>query len=500
MDRRDFRLVLGVCLLLVCAVPALADTRPTATDEETLARMEALLQAQQDRIERLQQQVAAQSDMDDARAQEMRRQIREVLSESEFRNEMMPSTLQAGYDDGFFIRSNDDKFKMTFFGRVQFRWTHYQSQPNNNYLLAGARRSDRTGFDANRVRFGVFGHAYTPDLTYYLEMEADEPNTYSFVLSEGWVDYRFMDELHFAAGLLKFASTRAQMTSDANLQFVDRPLADAVFGLGYGIGARFWGECMDGTVTWYLDIANSVTEGEGAAVGRTITPDETRELDNNPAIIFRTVYNVLGDGDMFVSQADHEISNEAGLQVGFHYMFNEVNGDQFTSRILYERDSFFREGGFGLVNSNGLQINQFGLDALFKWMGFSTSAEYIVRLVDVRASASAPYTPLYLATGDDSTTVQHGGYMQCGYFLPIPGLEKQLEAVARFGGVLTHAGGSEGTWEYAAGLNYYIVDDRVKLQTDVTKIYEVPISSTRYSLANVNDDALIWRVQLQVAF
>ena len=58
----------------------------------------------------------------------------------------------------------------------------------------------------------------------------------------------------------------------------------------------------------------------------------------------------------------------------------------------------------------------------------------------------------------------------------------------------------EGTWDYGGGLNYYIQGHKVKIQTDVTKVSEVPISNSQYSLANVNDDALIWRVQLQVAF
>ena len=61
-------------------------------------------------------------------------------------------------------------------------------------------------------------------------------------------------------------------------------------------------------------------------------------------------------------------------------------------------------------------------------------------------------------------------------------------------------GSWEGTWEYSAGVNYYLYGDNVKLQADVTKIEEVPISNSRYSLANVNDDPLIFRLQLQVAF
>jgi len=111
-----------------------------------------------------------------------------------------------------------------------------------------------------------------------------------------------------------------------------------------------------------------------------------------------------------------------------------------------------------------------------------------------------PLAPLYAATGDDSTNAQHGGYVQAGYFLPIPGWEKRLEAVARVGGISALSGGQEGTWEYAAGLNYYIEGHNVKVQMDVTKVSEAPVADSYTSLANVNDDALVWRVQLQVAF
>ena len=85
--------------------------------------------------------------------------------------------------------------------------------------------------------------------------------------------------------------------------------------------------------------------------------------------------------------------------------------------------------------------------------------------------------------------------------LPLPGaLSRKIEVVGRVGGVASVGPGSEGSWEYAGGLNYYIRGHAVKLQTDITKIYESTISSGTSSLANVNDDALIWRVQLQVAF
>ena len=84
-------------------------------------------------------------------------------------------------------------------------------------------------------------------------------------------------------------------------------------------------------------------------------------------------------------------------------------------------------------------------------MGFSAAAEYILRILDVREGREAPFASLYLLTGDDSTNVQHGAYVQCGYFLPIPGMEKKLEVVARVGGISALSGGQEGSWEYAGG-------------------------------------------------
>ena len=151
------------------------------------------------------------------------------------------------------------------------------------------------------------------------------------------------------------------------------------------------------------------------------------------------------------------------------------------------------------LNVDGFGINQFGIESAFKLNGFSATAEYIVRIVDVR-QARRPFAPLFILTADGSTTVMHGAYLQMGYFLPVPGYEKTIEAVVRVGCISVLNGGQEGTWEYSAGMNYYIEGNKVKLQTDVTKVSEVPISNSYSSLANVNDDALIWRIQLQFAF
>ena len=93
----------GLFFLLVgvSAAPALgADAADSQSNSEELAQLETLLRSQQNRIGLLEQKLAGAQgrNQDAARAEVMKRQIREVLSEQEFRESLMPSSLQAGYD------------------------------------------------------------------------------------------------------------------------------------------------------------------------------------------------------------------------------------------------------------------------------------------------------------------------------------------------------------------------------------------------------------------
>ncbi len=480
---------------------AAADAQPGPSTEDKVSRLEALLEAQQQKIDALQQQLASASaqDTEAARVEAMRAQIREILSEQEFRESLMPSIVTAGYDKGFYIRSTDEKFLMKTNGVMQFRWTHYGTRSRNRYLLPRLERDDRTGFDLQRIRLHLSGHVYNEDLTYMIQLRSDAPDGYDVVLHRIWANYRVRDEFQFRAGMFQTASTRSQLLADEyGLQMVDRSVVDAVFGTGNGVGIRLWGRLFEKKLDYMIDVVNSLNGDRN----RTITTDPA-EHDNNPAILARLVWHAMGDDLATWSyEGDVEHHDTPHLDLGFSYLFNEDDGDLNTTRIPFPFTRRLRNaiGGFGLVSTNGLQINQFSWDAAFKYMGFSVTGEYIIRLVDPTQANSRPFSPWFLATGDGSTTVQHGAYVQAGYFLPIPGLEKKIEAVARVGGISALANGREGTWEYAGGLNYYIDGHNVKLQTDVVKVSEAPISSSYSSLANVNDDALIWRVQLQVAF
>ena len=491
------------CLLGAVALGMLATTAAAGDSGDKVALLQSQLDAQQSQIAALEQQLASSSarNQDAARVEVMKQQIREVLSEQEFRESLMPSVMQAGYDKGFYIKSTDDKFKLKINGFMQFRWTHYDTRSRNRYLMPRFERDDRTGFDLQRARLIFSGHAWTPDFTYYVEFNNDSPRGYDTSIHWAYVNYRFCDCFQVQAGVFRPASTRSRQIAEWGFQFVDRPMTDAVFGFDDSLGVRIWGHVLDNKVTYMLDILNSA----GAAGNRTITNDPA-ELDGNPAIMFRAVWHAMGDDlDEWLFEGDVNKLQSPALDIGFSYVFNDDQYDNQTTIMPFPipRRSY-GQGAFGLVNSNGTQINQFSFDAAFKYMGFSAMGEYYVRVVDPRRAGRRPFAPWWLVTRQGDTTAQHGAYAQFGYFLPFPGLEDKLEAVVRAGGISALANGRDGTWEYAAGLNYYLygaeAGHMAKLQFDVTKVKEVPISNQYSSLANVNDDALVFRVQLQMGF
>ena len=495
----------GAFAVSLLSVPALAD--PGSSD--SVARLEALLEAQQRKIEALEQQVAAsaQADMDAARAEQMKQQIREVLSEAEFRESLMPSTLQAGYDGGFFIRSHDDKFKMKFNGLMQIRYTYSHMNTRNRYMAPRNQlRHDRSGIDGARIRFRVSGHVYNKDLTYLLELDMSQGSFYDARVNYAWVHYRFAEEFQIKAGIFRMHSTRADTESTATMQFVEYPVWNAIFGLARGTGISFWGNLADGKGRYSIDVVNAM----GAPGRRTVTTDEALYAnghDNNPGVVFRTVWALMSghclhpdDRGNWTAPCDMAIHDEPALNMGFHYAFNEDWHDG-SQRISFGRRTFFEEGGYGMTSSQQTAMHQLGVDAGFKYMGFSTTAEYAIRIINPRdAGGRPPWSPLFMASGQQSTVATHGAYVQCGYFLPIPGHERKFEVVGRVGAIWVAPGNSQGVWTYAVGANYYIIGHKVKLQTDFTKVTEAPVSANQWGIANVNDDALVWRVQLQVAF
>ena len=91
-------------------------------------------------------------------------------------------------------------------------------------------------------------------------------------------------------------------------------------------GVMFWGSVLDSKLDYYLSVTNSLN-----GAGQTINNDEDRQMGSNPAIVFKTVWHALGeDPGAGLFEGDTDFLEEPAFDIGFHYAFNEGDGDGNT--------------------------------------------------------------------------------------------------------------------------------------------------------------------------
>jgi len=149
-----------------------------------------------------------------------------------------------------------------------------------------------------------------------------------------------------------------------------------------------------------------------------------------------------------------------------------------------------------LTGAQGLQIHQLGLESGFKYCGVSLYGEY----ASASSMCGTPGSRVHAAVPADRRDVngaQHGGYVQAGYFSRFPAGEEAGSRRPRRRHCVNRKVGDDG--RLCRGRQLLPRSNRVKLQADVTKCEQVPLSAVS-CWAMPNDDALIFRVQLQVAF
>jgi len=476
--------------------------------KDRIDRLESLVQQQEQQIRDLRSQIhKTNASMDEARVAQIKGLVREVIADSEFRESLFPDQVQVGYDGGFYLRSADEQFLLKINGILQVRYAHYNDQLRNRWTLApGTRRtySDRSGFSIDSIHLLFSGHLYGPELTYMIHLITTEkpPGGDNSVAMQwytwrAFADYKFADEFHIRAGLLVVPfGLQESYTSNAKTMFVTRGMANEYFNMDRSIGVQAWGELLDKKLKYQV----AVTNGWRNARDRFNTPDVMRELDQNPAITARLEYAAIGEIGRACCESDLEYHEDPALALGLSLGYLDDNGDRSGVPLAYAVPDFFRDGvgGYNAVSTNGTNVTQFGADAHFKYRGLALTGEYWLRIVDVSNGNinSRLVAPYFRMTGDNDTSHQQGAQVQAGYFI----VPKKLEAIARVGAVWDIGPGSEGSWEYAAGMNWYINGHANKLQFDVTKINELPTVSGGANFMDINDDILLWRLQWQILF
>jgi hypothetical protein len=396
---------------------------------------------------------------------------------------------RVGYDNGFFVANHGSgkiagrefPFFMRINGWTQLRHTLFNSTDNLH---------DQNLFSIERLRLGMAGHMYTPDLRYsvLLDSNTDRPVNVAFLDAlaiydigssvMGWDEDRWT----VRAGKWKVPFSRARAESARKLEFVERSPTDLFFDIGRatGIGLDTTGEALGGPIGFATALFNGFNTGNDST-----SPGE--DFDNRLAWSARVHADPLGafgdDGEPDLDFRDSPVLR-LGAGAAVTRVSRDGQGEFQRQRVI---DSGLRLSDLLPAAVDAYDIAFYTLDAHWKYRGFSLIAESSWRGIDGFRGAAVP------------GLVDHGVLLQTGYFV----VPKRLETIWRWSEIVGDSGtlgdGDRNTNELAAGLAWYIRGHDVKFVCDVSRIHGTPVSSNVLSLLP-GDDGWLVRSQFQVGF
>lgn len=385
-------------LFLSGVVLAAEPKDPERYMQELLAvekRLDAKLQALDEKLKRLEQLEAAQAatasptvhglpkkDEQTALAQA------EAEAKSDEPKPKTQSSLPTGVSygkNGFEFKTDDGKFALAIQNRIQARYANpFDSDPRSIDDL----ERDQSTFMIRRARTKLRGHAYWPWLKYYLQYDWSQPVLRDLNLT---VDKYPWAKLWFGRGKVLYNDER--VTSSGNQQFVNRSIVNDIFTVDRQQGVQIFGNLFPGT--WH-DISYYAGVYTGLGVG------ERNNDDNNMMYSGRLQWNTLG-GEMPFSQSDLEFHEKPALNFAFAAATNQSRCTAFET----DNRSCRALPGYSVGEDGQYRINQMMEEARFKWQGLSIQHEmHWKEVIDTLQAKGA---------GGRETNLM-GGLIQAGYF------------------------------------------------------------------------------------
>jgi phosphate-selective porin OprO/OprP len=393
-----------------------------------------------------------------------------VITEEDYKEVTKVKPFDYTLGKGFTFTTQDEKFQLTLGGRLQFRYT---------YMDFDGSKQDTSQWNAQRIRMIAQGYAYTNDLTYKLEFD---PRNFSpdarKGLIETYLNYRLIDEVQIKVGQMKTPFARQELTSDGQLQFVDRSIVVDAFKPTYDIGAMLNGKIAGGLAYYYAGVFG----GAGQTNSRS---------SNDNMFVARAVVNPFGD--MAYSEADLDGSTKPLLPIGANYFMNTVNKSTPSTGVTLDSIANYASSGwlgkgFGSISpaattTDKFDVDSYGADLAFKWMGLSLQGEYLLGQAESEQTAAKKLLRA------------QGFYAQAGYMI----IPKHLEVAYRYSYYDPNRDlANDHVIENIGAVSYYFNKHNLKLQADVGNIH----TQGNQTIAGVKQptDDMQYRVQAQIIF
>lgn len=366
-------------------------------------------------------------------------------------------TMEAG--KGIQLTSTDSSFTMAISGRIQ---SLFEAKRDITNETTGA------DFLLRRCRLNIQGKAFNPKFSYRIQLgfahgdisSANSAEQNNLILRDAMLFYDANKWLRIGFGQTKLPGNRQRQVSSANLQLVERSIANNNFTLDRDKG--IWMYTNFNVKKALLKSTIAISSGEGRVLS-----NKNGKLCFSGRVEFLPFGDFLQRGDYI--EADNEREIKPKLSIAGVYSFNE--GAPRTMGQL----------GDYLYNAEVADIKYFGADLLFKHNGFSIESEFYNR-----NSNKGIITNKKDSTQRNFIISGNTFMVQAGYFIT-----KKNEIAARYAQI-TPASSVASLMnvqkEYVLGLSRYFNKHSLKLQSDVTY------------LINGNNKSLIYRLSGVVTF
>lgn len=287
-----------------------------------------------------------------------------------------------------------------------------------------------------RLRLRFDGFVGSPKLQYYIQLSfsradqdldnSDDPKT----VRDAIIYYHFSPQFYMALGQAKLPGNRQRVVSSGNMQLADRSIANAAFTLERDFGLFAYYNTALGKSA--LHLKGAVSTGEGRDVTRT---------DQGLAYTLRAEWlpwgEFAGNGDY--SEGDLEFEQQPRLSLAATYSRNEET-----------RQS---GGQIGRSLAQGIDLDTWFADAMFKYRGHACLFEWMHRRSDVLLAPDASGNSIGIPAGT-------GLNLQYSYTL-----RNYWEPVLRYSRVQMVAGSPlSHQREVLLGVNKYLNKHRIKVQ------------------------------------
>lgn len=227
-------IAMACCLLLI---PAAAWADKLDELQQAIQAQQKAIDTQQAQMRQLQEEVSRLRQERAAQQEEMTRRVVEAEQKAEA---VKASSFNAGYKDGFFLKSDDDRFRLNLSGYIQ-SW--FEVEP-------GDRKQQNT-FLIRRARLSTEGWLFQ-DVGYKVEIDMNRDD----LIEEAWASYKRFPKATLIVGQHKPRYSLEDLTSSRDLDFAERAIIVRALGPDQQLGLTLEGRLFDNRLYYGAGVYN----------------------------------------------------------------------------------------------------------------------------------------------------------------------------------------------------------------------------------------------------